>query len=603
MSEFITEIKKINRLIKQDKLYAAKKEFEELKKSFSDSLTIAYLEHILNCLPCEDLEKLTIQIYSDSRLAKSNDFKNSFFTYHLIKNTKFFDTLFEKKRLPENFIDDYLSGKNRNIDKIDVDTVLVLQLYIIGIWLFDLLRNDRNKLQQTIKKLYKLGFTPNELQTSLFSLKRELKAEWIDYEPTENDSHIFWDLMDQIAALPVNEIDINNYFSIDNIQLKDLNDKKEIYFLGENGDGKTILLQAILLSLKGNTGNEIIFSFINQNENFQSKIDKSNKSLKLEAKVLNTFGYDFKINHKEQEYNYQSVFAYGVNRLRKNEKEADTEGYLTLFNSDTYLTSPVQWLKDVQLDYWNYINKLKNNQLSDKDIEPISPEQAVGLLEQVINFENDTSEKKFRITINGSEIKFIEKQTQLKFEQLSDGYKSILILLSDLLSRLSKTQLIINDVKNYTGIVIIDELGVFLHPKWEFSLARNLRKLFPNIQWIFSTHSPIAILGASEDALFYKVYKNKGITEISKAFTPEMFSDRLISGFLTSQLFDMPTAKPAAYRNRTKDYETGEHIYSIIHKEVKKRLEKEPLQNHEVQEIVSNLLDKFENNQSHEKNK
>ncbi len=402
---------------------------------------------------------------------------------------------------------------------------------------------------------------------------------------------------------PLSKVEIANYFCIENILLENLDDKKEIYFLGENGDGKTILLQAILLALKGNTGNETIFSYINQNDKFLKNAVKSNRTLKLRAEVPNFYNYEFKINHKEQHLNYNNIFAYGVNRLRKSDKEADKEGYLTLFDADTYLTSPVQRLKDVQLDYLTYKNKQAKKQLTHDDLEPISPEQAINLLEQVINFENNDNEKKFKVLINGTEVSFVEKQTRLEFEQLSDGYKSILILLSDLLSRLSKNQPLVKNTKEYAGIVIIDELGVFLHPRWEFTLVRNLRRLFPNIQWIFSTHSPIAILGASRDAVFYKVYKEKGITKISKPFTPEMFSDRLINGLLTSSLFNMPTAKPAAYQNEDIDFETGGHIYSIIQKEVKKRLEKEPLQNDEIQQIVSNLLDDFEKKQGNEKNK
>lgn len=392
----------------------------------------------------------------------------------------------------------------------------------------------------------------------------------------------FWDM-------PPIKIKIQNYFSIQNIELDNLSSKKEIYFLGENGDGKTILLQSILLALKGNTGNETVFSYLNQNDKFQ----ENNNELKLSAHML----FDeliFNKNHKEQDGGFDNIFAYGVNRLRKSDKNPDKEGYLTLFDADTYLTSPEQWLKDTQLDYLTYQKKQSENKLTDKDFEPISPEQAVSLLEQIINFEEESKDKKFKIIINGTEIKFIEKGTELEFEQLSDGYKSILILLSDLISHLSKNRPFIESLEHYTGIVIIDELGVFLHPKWEFTLARNLRKLFPNIQWIFSTHSPIAILGASKDAVFYKVYKKNGTTEISKPFTPEMFSDRLINGFLTSSLFNMPTAKPAAFQYKDTDFETGEHIYGIIHKEVHKRLDREPLQNDEIKEMVSNLLDKFE---------
>jgi len=51
--------------------------------------------------------------------------------------------------------------------------------------------------------------------------------------------------------MTINNINIQNFFSIKDIELFNLKDKKEIYIVGENGDGKTLLLQAIAVALKG----------------------------------------------------------------------------------------------------------------------------------------------------------------------------------------------------------------------------------------------------------------------------------------------------------------------------------------------------------------
>ena len=137
---------------------------------------------------------------------------------------------------------------------------------------------------------------------------------------------------------------------------------------------------------------------------------------------------------------------------------------------------------------------------------------------------------------------------------------------------------------------------MLLHPKWEYTIVRKLREKFPQIQWFLSTHSPILILGASKDAIFYKLYKEDSKTKLSKPFSSKTFSNKLLSGIVTSPLFNLPTAKPAAYKTSKYDFETGNHIYSIVHKEVKKRLDKKPLHDKEIQEIVNNLLDEFEKN-------
>ena len=60
--------------------------------------------------------------------------------------------------------------------------------------------------------------------------------------------------------------------------------------------------------------------------------------------------------------------------------------------------------------------------------------------------------------------------------------------------------------------MLVDEIGVYLHPKWQYTIVRKLRSWFPLVQFIFTTHSPIVIMGASKDAAFYKVYKEGGVT-------------------------------------------------------------------------------------------
>jgi predicted ATP-binding protein involved in virulence len=80
----------------------------------------------------------------------------------------------------------------------------------------------------------------------------------------------------------------------------------------------------------------------------------------------------------------------------------------------------------------------------------------------------------------------------LHVNQLSDGEKRVLILLIDISRRLINLAKI-NKVTNYLegrGIVLIDEIEQHLHPKWQRTLLPTLSKLFPNLQFVVTTHSP-----------------------------------------------------------------------------------------------------------------
>ena len=115
--------------------------------------------------------------------------------------------------------------------------------------------------------------------------------------------------------------------------------------------------------------------------------------------------------------------------------------------------------------------------------------------------------------------------TTIPFEHLSDGQRTILGLFCDIARRAA----ILNphldgDASNKSkGVVLIDELDLHLHPKWQRRVIEDLRTVFPNIQFICTTHSPFLIqsLRSSDELIMLDgeplaEYANKGIEEIIK---------------------------------------------------------------------------------------
>ncbi|MFK7982563.1 MAG: AAA family ATPase, partial [Saprospiraceae bacterium] len=102
----------------------------------------------------------------------------------------------------------------------------------------------------------------------------------------------------------------------------------------------------------------------------------------------------------------------------------------------------------------------------------------------------------------------------LPLHQLASGYRSLIAMVGDMILKLFRTQPEILDPKELEGIVIIDELDLHFHPKWQKRLPQILTKHFPKIQFIASTHSPIPFLGAPKGSVFLTVNRSKetGIT-------------------------------------------------------------------------------------------
>ncbi len=308
-----------------------------------------------------------------------------------------------------------------------------------------------------------------------------------------------------------------NFFCIDKLTIEDLEDKKEIYIVGENGDGKTILLQAILLALKGDRNVGEFVNFLKQNPR---------KPYRLEAKDHNCKIFRFDEIRPYREFIANNVFAYGVHRSRNDSDKTDPYGCLTLFEEDRYLGNPVKWLQ--------YLHHKETA----GEKPPIALKTAVSMLKALLNENVD-------IEVSPDAVIFTERGNPVKFSQLADGYKSVIIWTCDLLERLSKNQPGTEHIADFKGIVLLDEIELYLHPKWKYQIVRKLRQWFANIQFIFTTHSSTVILGASKDAVFYKLYKEDGLTRISQPVS--RVSHLMLNSIVTSPLFDMESARASAF--------------------------------------------------------
>ena len=90
----------------------------------------------------------------------------------------------------------------------------------------------------------------------------------------------------------------------------------------------------------------------------------------------------------------------------------------------------------------------------------------------------------------------VYSENNTKFEaihNLSAGYQSLLWMVIDIAYRLVNLNPSSNNIQNISGIVLIDEIDMHLHPNWQWKIVTALTKTFPKIQFIATTHSPIVI--------------------------------------------------------------------------------------------------------------
>jgi predicted ATP-binding protein involved in virulence len=331
---------------------------------------------------------------------------------------------------------------------------------------------------------------------------------------------------------------------------------KWVTLLGENGGGKSTALQALGLLLAGPEGATKLLNSPQgwlRNESNVGKIgvkihqDKKDPGKFGDTKVTKTFAYNYLITGSQAVEVSKKIYTeptilegevqvrllswlrenallpkgkgwfsagYGAFR-RLTRKGGQTllpslqaplrfTNFSTQFEEDEPLTSFEQWL--VYLDYRisknSEIGKIaeKQREIGIKAINKLLPEGS--------SFE--------KIDDNGR-IWFNVNEVSVMTLSLSDGYRSILALAGDLIWRLIEAFPESKDPLKEEGVVLIDELDIHLHPTWQRVIPSWLQSVFPNIQFIVATHSPLIAAGAGKDAVTYRVFKaENGNTTVEK---------------------------------------------------------------------------------------
>jgi energy-coupling factor transporter ATP-binding protein EcfA2 len=195
--------------------------------------------------------------------------------------------------------------------------------------------------------------------------------------------------------------------------------------------------------------------------------------------------------------------------------------FITQFNESEPLEAFEQWM--VYLDY-------KINKGSD----PLAKKQydlAVATINKLLPKGNcfDSIDDNGRIWFRvGSE--------RVMTIALSDGFRSILALAGDLVWRLIEAFPKSDSPLEEQGVVLIDELDIHLHPTWQYEIASWLQATFPSLQFVMATHSPIIAAGAGSQAVTYRFYIKDGNVNVEQVKNTHAYN---INRILQSEAFGL----------------------------------------------------------------
>lgn len=314
----------------------------------------------------------------------------------------------------------------------------------------------------------------------------------------------------------IKKIHINELFHLRNIDIPIANEKTpHLIITGKNGSGKTVLLNAMANFLDNISDNTILGV-----RKVGEKLDISIEHQQIDMTEINL---DF-LNAPELIYSYQNgdfimAFYEAARKVKMDEPRNPTKPVLAN-HAPIRKTSTNQFL--------NFLSDLKiqealaRNENQIKDADEINKWfiDFTGILHKIFQ-DNDLRLKfnykdySFRILSHGKEFKFTE---------LSDGYAAILDIVVDLILKMQSKNSLTRAYKK-KGIVLIDEVETHLHLEMQKMIMPILTKVFPNIQFIVTTHSPF-VLNSLENAVAYDLEHQEVISDL-----PQYSYEALAEGY------------------------------------------------------------------------
>ncbi|MBJ2126589.1 AAA family ATPase [Flavobacterium sp. IB48] len=286
--------------------------------------------------------------------------------------------------------------------------------------------------------------------------------------------------------------------------------------LGDNGIGKSSILQALTLALCGRKQlsklDLDVADFLRRGESEGSITVHSYESDDPIKLNLNISGFDSNIDEPPT-----YIMSYGSTRLLPKKSivpDYEKEPYTNVRNLFDYTTS----LEDPNL----WLGNLEENEFLNR---------VVPVFYDVLALKGDDKLYRKEGTIN-----IIHYKNDNELEDSSDGYKTVVALVSDIMQTLSSD---LAGYHNANGIVFIDEIGNHLHPRWRAKIASSLRNAFPNLQFIVTSHEPLCLRGLSHGEVVVMVRDKKFQVQcLDKKLLPD-HSAMSVEQLLTSDLFGL----------------------------------------------------------------
>jgi energy-coupling factor transporter ATP-binding protein EcfA2 len=323
-------------------------------------------------------------------------------------------------------------------------------------------------------------------------------------------------------------------------------------FTGSNGSGKSTLLKAIAYCLippvardkllnpgylprKNPAGDELGIDLrfsrceaddeISDTTRWQDRDESYWEGVSFRPPLGVNVGGIFTWKEYEKDASYRGWFSCGYGPFRRItapkenveqiQKTKDTERFATLLLEGATLSEVDPWLTQLRFQ------QLEGSKSSADQLSSFLDLARDSLLPDGFSVDRVDSKGLWLKDSNGVELSWFD---------MSDGHRSAVILLADILRHMIAAYgfegLYDRDADGKifikrSGVVLIDEIDAHLHPSWQREIGFWLKRHFPAVQFLVTSHSPIILQAADPNGLF--VLPEPGSDDEPRALTPEEY--------------------------------------------------------------------------------
>lgn len=328
----------------------------------------------------------------------------------------------------------------------------------------------------------------------------------------------------------ITSIHVNRLFHLENLDIPVSSEgKRHLLLTGKNGSGKTSLLNAVMEFFEKIYADKSL-SFLDYEKNLNS-VSESLKEFKEKGDGNNVAKFERYV--KSWQKNIDSL--YGKVRVNFSDvtqlaKDIDEGRFIVAYYNDRRWPNFVEHdqprkpdmvrkgIKVSKVD--QFLDLLTHYQLQTAFAQLKENEKRVSAIgrwfagiEKIFRDLFEDPDLKLEFDSDNYRFYFVTKGKRFKFTELSAGYSAALDIISDLIFKMQGTDKLV-DVYDKEGIVLIDEVETHLHLELQRQILPLLTTVFPNIQFVISTHSPF-VLNSVKNAVAYDMERHEVIDDLT----------------------------------------------------------------------------------------